>query len=69
MSGKVSVEAMDHSKKNSPVAGPIEDESTVMLDQASKVCYWNDQEFQEGQVVESEGCEYECNFGQWIKQG
>ena len=69
MSGKVSVEAMDHSKKNSPVAGPIEDESTVMLDQASKVCYWNDQEFQEGQVVESEGREYECNFGQWIKQG
>ena len=69
MSGKVSVEAMDHGKKNSPVAGPIEDESTVMLDQASKVCYWNDQEFQEGQVVESEGREYECNFGQWIKQG
>lgn len=60
---------MDHSKKNSPVAGPIEEESTVMLDQASKVCYWNDQEFSEGQIVESEGAEYECNFGQWIKQG
>ncbi len=69
MSEKISVEAMDDSKKNSPVAGPIEDESTVMLDQASKVCYWNDQEFKEGQVVESEGGEYECNFGQWIKHG
>jgi hypothetical protein len=68
MSEKVSVEAMDHSKKNSPVAGPIEEESTVMLDQASKVCYWNDQEYPEGQVVESEGAVYECNFGQWIKQ-
>lgn len=68
MSEKVSVEAMDRSKKNSPVAGPIEEESTVMLDQASKVCYWNDQEFNEGQFVESEGSEYECTFGQWIKQ-
>jgi adenylyltransferase/sulfurtransferase len=29
MSEKISVEAMDHSKKNSPVAGPIEEESTV----------------------------------------
>ncbi|NIM28717.1 MAG: hypothetical protein GTO67_05460 [Gammaproteobacteria bacterium] len=68
MSEKISVEAMDPSKKNSPVAGPIEEESTVMLDKASKVCYWNDQEFKEGQVVESDGAEYECNFGQWIKQ-
>ena len=68
MSEKISVEAMDHSKKNSPVAGPIEEESTVMLDQASEVCFWNDQEFKEGQMVESEGSEYECNFGQWIRQ-
>ncbi len=67
MSEKIPVEAMDHSKKNSPVAGPIEDESTVMLDQASKVCFWNDQVFKEGQVVTSEGSEYECTFGQWIK--
>jgi hypothetical protein len=50
------------------VAGPIEEESTVMLDQASKVCYWNDQEFNEGQFVESEGSVYECTFGQWIKE-
>ena len=69
MSEKISVEVMDHSKKNSPVAGPIEEESTVMLDQASKVCYWNDQEFKEGQVVGTEGNEYECTFGQWIKYG
>ncbi len=69
MSETISVEVMDHSKKNSPVAGPIEEESTVMLDQASKVCYWNDQEFKEGQVVETEGNEYECTFGQWIKYG
>ncbi len=68
MSEKISVEAMDDSKKNSPVAGPIEEESTVMLDQASKVCYWNDQEFNEGQFVKSEGSQYECTFGQWIKE-
>ena len=69
MSEKIPVEAMDHSKKNSSVAGPIEEESTVMLDQASKVCYWNDQEFKEGQMVTSEGSAYECTFGQWIKEG
>jgi hypothetical protein len=68
MSEKISVETMDQSKKNSPVAGPIEEESTVMLDQASKVCYWNDQEFIEGQFVENAGANYECTFGQWIKQ-
>jgi hypothetical protein len=38
-----------------------------MLDHASKVCYWNDQEFKEGQYIECEGNEYECTFGQWIK--
>ena len=69
MSEKISVESMDHSKKNSPVAGPIEEESTVMLDQASKVCYWNDQKFNEGQLVESGGTVYECTFGQWINAG
>ncbi len=67
MSEKTSVKSMDHSKKNSPVAGPIEEESTVMLDQANKVCYWNDQKFSEGQLVESDGTVYECTFGQWIK--
>jgi hypothetical protein len=67
MSEKIPVASMDHSKKNSPVAGPIEEESTVMLDQANKVCYWNDQKFTEGQLVESGGTVYECTFGQWIK--
>ena len=69
MSEKIPVEAMDHSKKNSSVAGPIEEESTVMLDQASKICYWNGREFKEGQVVRSEGSTYECTFGKWIKEG
>ena len=68
MSDKISVEAMDSSKQNSPIAGPIEEESTVMLDHASKVCYWNGQEFAEGQKVECGGATYECTFGQWIKQ-
>jgi len=69
MSEKIPVEPMDRSKRNSPVAGPIEEESTVMLDQASKVCYWNGQEFNEGQLVASDGATYECTFGQWIKAG
>jgi len=68
MADKVSVQTMDPSKQNSPIAGPIEEESTVMLDQAAKVCYWNDQEFKEGQIVECDGDTYECTFGQWVKQ-
>jgi len=62
------VEPMDKKKKNSPIAGPIEEESTVMMDTASKRCYWNDQEFQEGDVVSADGVQYECNLGQWVKR-
>lgn len=68
MSEKVTVQAMDPSKRNSPVAGPIESESTVMMDEADKVCYWNDQEYDEGQIIDCDGVAYECSFGQWIRQ-
>ena len=40
-----------------------------MLDSASKVCVWNDQEFQDGQIVSDGATAYECCFGQWVKQG
>ena len=69
MTEKVTVAAMDASQKNSPVSGPVSDEATVMMDQAAKVCHWNGQEFPDGQIVVSEGVEYECSFGQWIEQG
>ena len=68
MSDKVTVEAMDSSKQNSPVSGPVSDEATVMMDQAKNVCYWNGQEFPDGELVECAGEVYECSFGQWVKQ-
>jgi len=61
------VEPMDPDKKNSPIAGPVEDESTVMLDKAATQCFWNDQVFEEGALVEDAGSRYECSLGQWIK--
>ena len=69
MSEKVSVDPMDTNKDNSPVQGPASDESTVLLDSAASKCVWNGQEFNEGQFVECQGEVYECNYGQWVKQG
>lgn len=68
MSEKVSVDPMDASKSNSPLAGPVSDEATVMLDNAASKCEWNGQEFDEGQLVECQGEVYACNYGQWVKQ-
>ena len=67
MADKVTVEAMDSSKQNSPISGPVSDEATVMMDQAKNVCHWNGQEYPEGQIVVCDGAEYECSFGQWVK--
>lgn len=67
MADKIAVQAMDPSMKNSPIAGPVEEESTVMLDAASKICHWNGQEFDDGQVIDCAGQAYECSFGQWVK--
>jgi len=67
MSDPITVEPMDSSQKNSPVAGPVEEESTVMMDAASNVCLWNGQQYDDGQMVSCDGTTYECSFGQWIK--
>lgn len=68
MAEKTSVEPMDQSKKNSPISGPTSDEATVMLDNAENKCYWNGQEFNEGQLVDCQGEVYECSYGQWVKE-
>lgn len=68
MSDKIAVEKMDAKKKNSPISGPVTDESTVLLDNVPNACVWNDQEFSEGQLVECEGEVYECNSGHWVKR-
>ncbi len=67
MPDKTPVAPMDKGQKNSPVAGPTEGESTVMLDAAASKCVWNGQEFSEGALVESEGATYECTYGRWVK--
>ena len=67
MPDPVSVSSMDSSKPNSPIAGPVSDEATVMLDKASNKCVWNGQEFQEGDLVSDGGTIYECTYGQWVK--
>ena len=67
MSDKISVGPRDESQKNSPVAGPVEEEATVMLNVAAKFCHWNAQECSEGQLIESQGITYECSLGQWVK--
>lgn len=61
------VDAMDPNKNNSPVTVPSEEESTVMLDTAKNTCQWNDQAFNDGDRVCSEGAVYECSFGKWAK--
>ena len=68
MSDKVQVGPMDTSKKNSPVLAALDDEATVALNGATSVCYWNGQEFAEGELVSCGGREFECSLGNWIKR-
>jgi hypothetical protein len=58
---------MDKSKQNSPVAGPVDEEATVMLNTAADTCYWNGQSFKEGDLVDSQGQVFECSLGNWVK--
>ena len=69
MSDPIPVETMDPEQKNSPVSGPIEQESTVMLSQANTGCHWNGTEYPEGAIVESAGKCYECSYGKWVERG
>ena len=63
------VEPMDPTKKNSQISGPVSAEATIIMSAASNTCIWNDQSFDEGSVVDSEGVSYECHMGQWVKKG
>jgi len=67
MADKTAVAPMDSSQKNSPVSGPSESESTVMLNAAASKCFWNGQQFADGAVVACEGTSYECTYGRWAK--
>lgn len=60
------VEKMDQSKKNSTVAGPLNDEATVQIEKADEKCYWNDAAFSQGDRVAVDGECYECSYGTWV---
>ena len=63
------VPPMDSNTENSPIAGPVDEEATVMLNTAATTCLWNGQSYPEGTQVNDGACTYECNYGQWVKQG
>ena len=67
MSEKIKVGPQDESKKTSPIAGPLDEEGTVVMNAAANVCHWNDQAFDDGQLIESDGVTYECSFGRWVQ--
>ena len=60
------VAAQDSAQKNSPIAGPLDEEATVQMDQEKQTCYWNGQSFEQGSKVDADGSCYECSFGTWI---
>ena len=67
MADKTAVQPRDPGKTTSPIMDPNEGESTIVMDAAANKCVWNDQEFAEGAMVESEGTVYECTYGRWVK--
>ncbi len=62
----IDVAPMDPNKRNSAIAGPIAEESTMQLAQANTPCFWNDEEFAAGTKIVSNGTCYECSFGNWL---
>jgi hypothetical protein len=58
---------MDSNQENSPVAGPVDQEATVMLNTAKNTCMWNGQSYLEGANVNDGIRIFECNYGQWVK--
>ena len=69
MAPKTQVEPMDPEKKSSPKADPASQESTVVIDTAANKCFWNDEQFADGALVECEGETYECTYGRWMRLG
>lgn len=67
MAEKTSVAPPDPGKKTSPIVSSTEGESTIVMDASANKCTWNDQDFEEGAMVESEGKTYECTYGRWAQ--
>jgi len=61
------VEQVDPGKKTSEVLGPMSEEATVRMDKQNEICFWNDEEFTQGDQVELDDECYECSYGRWVK--
>lgn len=67
MSEPKPVEAADPAKKTSKITGPVDDDATVLTTNDDIKCYWNDEEFDNGDRIISEGKSYEASNGQWVE--
>ena len=66
MSDPKPVDAADPAKKTSPVTGPVDSDATV-LTQADMKCYWNDEEYDNGDRISNGGKNYEASNGKWVE--
>ena len=69
MADAKAVSAPEAGKKTSEILGPTSDEATVQMNAEKNKCYWNDEEFSQGEKVEADGKCYECSFGRWLELG
>lgn len=67
MSDIVAVEPMRSGEQNSPVVEQVDAESTVVMEVADRVCFWNGVQYAEGARVDADGALYECSLGKWVR--
>ncbi len=67
MSDPKPVETADPAKKTSEITGPVDDDATVLTVEANVKCYWNDEEFTDGDRITTEGKCYEASNGMWVE--
>lgn len=67
MSDAKTVEAADPAKKTSKITGPVDNDATVLTVEGDIKCFWNDEEFSNGERVSAEGKTYEASNGLWVE--
>lgn len=67
MSDPKSVDAADPAKKTSRVTGPVDNDATVLTTSDDIKCYWNDEAFNNGDRIATDGKAYEASNGLWVE--
>lgn len=67
MSDPKPVEAVDPAKNTSKITGPVDSDATVLTVEGNIKCFWNDEEFDNGDRVTSGGKTYEASNGSWVE--